>query len=103
MKEFDFDHVAICVSDIEKSVNFYAKNFNAETVYQDETWAMLQIGSGKLALTLPQQHPPHTAFSISDENMLPKDAEIKSHRDGSKYVYLDDPDGNTVEIIYFPS
>jgi catechol 2,3-dioxygenase-like lactoylglutathione lyase family enzyme len=92
------DHVAINVQNIAKSVEWYVDTFSAQVDYQDETWAMLKVGDSKLALTLKGHHPPHIAievgkFSDSDN--------IREHRDGSKYVYKSDPDGNIVELISY--
>ena len=92
------DHVAIQVSNLKESVKWYQENLNAKINYCDETWAMLEIGTLKLALTLPHQHPPHVAFEVENLNDFP-DGEIKYHRDGSAYLYVEDPTGNTIEYI----
>ena len=92
------DHAAINVEDIPKSIEWYVKSFSAEVMYADETWAMLQIGQFKLALTVKSQHPPHLAFRVES---LENETEIKEHRDGTKYVYKTDPDGNTIELIEY--
>ena len=54
-----------------------------------------------VALTLPKQHPPHVAFTLERWSDFPEGCEIKYHRDGSAYVYLQDHDGNTIEFIYW--
>ena len=92
----EFDHVAINVSNISNSIAWYSEELSAKVLYADDTWAMLEVGSTKLALTLEDQHPPHVAFRSSTplEN-------AKMHRDGSMYVYKPDPDGNIVEIITY--
>ena len=95
------DHVAINVKDIKKSVNWYMENMSAKVDYEDDTWAMLSIGNTKLALTIESQHPPHVAFCVEDIKDLGEGAEIKRHRDGSHYLYLEDPDGNVLEMIYW--
>jgi len=95
------DHVAINVGDIKKSVNWYVENMSAKVDYEDDTWAMLSIGNTKLALTIESQHPPHVAFCVEDIKDLGEGAEIKRHRDGSYYLYLEDPDGNILEMIYW--
>ena len=95
------DHIAINVKDIDRSVIWYCSNFGFDIEYIDETWAMLKRGDTKLALTIPSQHPPHIAFQISDESSFPN-GKIKEHRDGSKYLYQEDPDGNVIEWIYYP-
>lgn len=96
-----FDHVAICVSDIDKSIQWYMSNLDVDNIlYTDETWAMLQIGTTKLALTTKDQHPPHIAFTVEGFKSLD---ELKQHRDGSKYIYKSDPDGNIIELIKYKS
>jgi catechol 2,3-dioxygenase-like lactoylglutathione lyase family enzyme len=92
------DHVAINVKNIEKSVSWYKNNFPVEILYQDETWAMMAVGETKLALTIADQHPPHIAFCV--ENFDTNDI-VKEHRDGSKYVYKTDPDGNILELLSY--
>ena len=65
------DHIAITVKDIEKSIKWYTRKFNASVLYKDETWGMLEIGGTKIALTLKSQHPPHFAFSVDSVNDIP--------------------------------
>ena len=96
------DHVAIQVKNLVQSIEWYQENLNAKINYQDETWAMLEIGDLKLALTLPYQHPPHVAFEVQNLKDFPP-GEIKYHRDGSAYLYVEDPAGNIVEYICWKS
>ena len=63
---------------------------------------MLKIVSIKVALTLESQHPPHIGFRVSSLEDMPEGFEILSHRDGTSYVYQEDPDGNVFELIYYP-
>jgi catechol-2,3-dioxygenase len=100
--EMRFDHVALNVSDISRSVEWYAKVLHARVLYQDDTWALLEAGGAKIALTLQQQHPAHIAFDIGpdpDKEFLKK---AKRHRDGSVSQYVVDPDGNAIEWIHYP-
>ena len=102
----EFDHVAIVAKDIGASVTFYVERFGAAVLYQDKTWALLQLGGGKVALVTPEQHPPHVALRV-DEATLKTQAQqfkiaIESHRDGTCGVYLPDPGGNVVELIWYP-
>ena len=71
-----------------------------EVLYSDETWGLLQIGQTKLALTVPSQHPPHVAFTVKELSDIPGVASV--HRDGSISSYIEDPDGNSIEYIYWP-
>jgi catechol 2,3-dioxygenase-like lactoylglutathione lyase family enzyme len=101
-----FDHVALPSADIDQSVQWYTKQFGAKVLYQDETWAFLQVGGSKLALVTPTQHPPHVAFSVTPEQLDEASAAagipIDKHRDGSQGIYLKDPNGNAVELISYP-
>ena len=97
-----FDHVAICVSSIIPAIERYEENLGATVEYSDMTWAMLNIGGQKLALTLPDTHPPHVAFIVNSLNDFPDGCEIKMHRDGSYYTYQRDLFGNVIELIMYP-
>jgi len=92
------DHVAINVQNISRSADWYVDTFDAIIDYQDETWAMLRVGDSKIALTLKGHHPPHIAIEVVD---FSESDTIREHRDGSKYVYKSDPDGNIVELIRY--
>src|SRR3989337_2907890 len=101
-----FDHVAIPSNDISASVDWYCRRFGAEVLYQDATWAFLNLGGGKFALVSPQQHPPHVAVNVTEEELAKAAGEagvpIDSHRDGTKGIYIHDPFGNAVELICYP-
>ena len=98
MRKVIFDHVAISVSKIDQSIQWYTANLNADILYADDTWAMLQVGTTKLALTSKGQHPPHIAFVVENFEVIDN---LKQHRDGSKYIYKSDPDGNIIELIKY--
>ena len=101
-----FDHVAIPSNDIALGVEFYVSRFAATVLYQDKTWAFLEVGGTKVALVTPTQHPPHIALSVTAENLEQSAREagvaIDTHRDGTRGIYLADPFGNTVELIHYP-
>lgn len=96
------DHIAINVENIEKASEWYQKSLDARILYKDETWAMLDVGGTKIALTISKQHPPHFAFTLHSLDDFPPGEEIRYHRDGSAYLYIEDPDGNTIEYVYWP-
>src|SRR5438309_6795169 len=93
-----FDHVAIPANNIAESVEWYRAKFNASVLYQDQTWAFLQVGGTKVALVSRQQHPPHFALSLTEQaladiaksNGMPVD----THRDGTRGIYIYDSSGN---------
>ncbi len=96
------DHIAINVQNVRKAAKWYTENLGASIRYIDDTWASLSLGDTILALTLPKQHPPHIAVSVKRFSDFPEGHEIKYHRDGSAYLYIEDIDGNTIEYIYWP-
>ena len=89
-------HVAIQVENIARALKWYSENFNAEIVYLDDTWAMLRFANIYLALVIPGQHPPHIA--IEHEGAESYGTLIK-HRDGTESIYINDSEGNTLELM----
>ncbi len=88
-------HVAVTVSDLEKTLDWYTEKFRCRISYQDATWALVQFANVSLAFVQAEQHPPHFAI-VGDPAAygLPK-----QHRDGTRSVYIKDPSGNNVEIL----
>ena len=98
----NYHHTAVHTINIAESVAWYVENLNAEILSQDKDWAMLQIGDMKLALTLPEKHPPHIAFEVDSLEKFPCCSnEVKLHRDGSYYYYQEAPDGTVIEWLYW--
>lgn len=90
------DHIAISVTNLKETVDWYKENFRCEVDYQDDTWAFLRFGNIKMAFVIAEQHPPHIAFvSENAESFGP----LKTHRDGTRSIYIKDPSANTVEIM----
>lgn len=97
MKQLDrLHHVAVSVDDIGKAVDWYTSSFRCHVEYQDATWALLRFSNASLALVIPAQHPPHIAFSSPRAEEF---GMLKTHRDGTRSVYINDPAGNTVEVM----
>lgn len=104
---FELDHVAVVVQDVPAGVKYYQETFGATVLYADQTWAFLKLGQGKLALVRAEQHPPHVAMRV-DMATLEKAAanagkKIDTHRDGTAGIYVDDPSGNVIELIHYPT
>lgn len=93
------DHIAISVQDIQQAVDWYVERFRCRVRYQDTTWALLEFGNIKLAMVHQGQHPPHVGFFRPDAERF---GDLKLHRDGTRFVYLEDPFGNVVEILKQP-
>jgi catechol 2,3-dioxygenase-like lactoylglutathione lyase family enzyme len=90
------EHVAISVADIDSAVAWYTSNFRCTVAYRDATWALLDFANLQLALVIPEQHPPHIAFTSPHAERF---GTLKTHRDGTRSTYVEDPAGNSVEIM----
>jgi catechol 2,3-dioxygenase-like lactoylglutathione lyase family enzyme len=89
-------HVAISVKNIAEAVDWYRATFKCEISYQDDTWALLKFANLSMALVIPEQHPPHMGF-VTDK--AEEYGELKTHRDGTRSVYIADTSGNAVELM----
>jgi len=100
-----FDHIAINVENIDKSIKWYLGELGGDIKYQDESWGLISSGGVNIAFTLKSQHPPHICFEIdaSQKNRLELNGhKFKKHRDGSLSTYLKDVDNNYVEYLFWP-
>ncbi len=90
------DHIAITVNNINEAVAWYSNNFKCQITFQDDTWAYLEFANIRLALVVASQHPSHIGFAV--ENAA-KYGVLKTHRDGTRSVYIRDPAGNAIELL----
>jgi catechol 2,3-dioxygenase-like lactoylglutathione lyase family enzyme len=90
------DHIAIPVTDIATSVDWYRQHFHCDVKYQDATWALLAFANIHLALVIPEQHPAHIGFVTPEAE---KFGTLKTHRDGTRSCYVKDPSGNSIEML----
>jgi catechol 2,3-dioxygenase-like lactoylglutathione lyase family enzyme len=90
------DHLALQVADVATALAWYKNTFHCELLYQDDTWALLRFANIRLALVTEGQHPPHLAFKREDAEAF---GPLKTHRDGTRSAYIQDPYGNAVEIL----
>jgi len=89
-------HIAIQVTDLKSSIQWYKQEFDCKLVYEDATWAMIAFDNISLALVTPKQHPPHFAVELDNPE---KYGNLVSHRDGTASIYIKDPSGNSVEVL----
>lgn len=104
MSDLHFHHIAIEVPHIAEAVEWYKNTLpNVRVLYQDATWAFIEVGGVKIAFVLPSQHPSHIAWRVGDETLEQLaqrfGATIKTHRDGSRSFYLKAPGSFHIEII----
>lgn len=109
-------HVALRVTDMERAKAFYAA-LGLQLTWDAADWAYLQspvTGDG-VALLSPDYKAagPHFAFHL--DNRAAVDAvhdqlaaaghrvgPVHDHRDGTASFYLQDPEGNWLEVLYEP-
>ncbi|MFN8374423.1 MAG: VOC family protein [Anaerolineae bacterium] len=119
------DHIAITVTDMERSISWYQDVLGMERIYAD-VWgavpAMMMLGNSGIALFPTRGHAPesrpdssgiprmsHFAFRASRADFLAAqdalrqkgiDFEFQDHT-VSHSIYFDDPDGHELEITTY--
>ncbi len=109
-------HIAIRVQDIDRAKSFYI-NLGMKLVWDANDWCYLEAGSSQdgLALLGPDYKAagPHFAFHFLERRQVEdvhqqlykqgvEVGELHDHRDGTASFYLQDPEGNWLEMLYEP-
>ena len=109
-------HIALRVEDLGRAKSFYL-NLGMQLIWDDNDWCYLEAGQGKdgLALLGPSYKAagPHFAFHFEEKkeveniysdlkNSGVKVAPIHEHRDGTASFYMQDTEGNWLEMLYVP-
>ena len=109
-------HIALRVENLDRAKSFYL-NLGMQLIWDDKDWCYLEAGKGKdgLALLGPSYKAagPHVAFHFEEkkevENIYSdlkkfgvKVAPIHEHRDGTASFYMQDTEGNWLEMLYVP-
>jgi catechol 2,3-dioxygenase-like lactoylglutathione lyase family enzyme len=116
-------HVAVWVEDVARSLGFYRDVLGMELEWMpDPDNAYLTSGTDNLALHRREgseqvRKAPvldHIGFAVArpedvdewarhlEARQIPLVKEPKTHRDGARSLYLEDPDGILIQIIYHP-
>ena len=110
-------HIALRVENLDRAKSFYS-NLGMELIWDDKDWCYLEAGQGKdgLALLGPSYRAagPHFAFHFEEKkeveiiysdlkNSGVKVAPIHEHRDGTASFYMQDTEGNWLEMLYVPA
>lgn len=116
-------HIALHCKHLKECVHFYTELLGMKVIWQpDEDNYYLTSGYDNLALhrapadfsPAKHQHLDHLGFFLAEKDevdvwyqyLLANKADIravpKDHRDGTRSLYVADPDGNVVQIIYYP-
>ena len=102
-----FDHVAQQVPDIGEAVAWQLEAVpGSRVLHQDPSWALVESAGVKLAFVLPDQHPPHIAYRVDDDELdrlaARHGATIAVHRDATRSFYLEGPGSLQTEVISYP-
>ena len=97
------DHIAILVDDLGISEKWYLDALGGEITHRQANYVRLKIGNTNIALLDKNfdTSKPHIGIMCDSLNDLPTCGTKVSHRDGTTGVYLEDPDGNTIEFIHY--
>jgi len=90
------NHVACIVRNVSDAVQWYESHFRCELEFADATWALLRFANSSLALVTEGDHPAHIGFVTS---AAMEAGPLKTHRDGTRSVYVADPSGNAIELL----
>ena len=109
-------HIALRVENLDRAKSFYMK-LGMQLIWDDKDWCYLEAGQGKdgLALLGPSYKAagPHFAFHFDEKKEVEKIysdlkksgvkvAPIHEHRDGTASFYMQDTEGNWLEMLYVP-
>jgi catechol 2,3-dioxygenase-like lactoylglutathione lyase family enzyme len=116
-------HVALFVKNFDACKKFYIDLLGMQIIWQpDEDNIYLTSGSDNLALhrapsdfsPAAHQHLDHMGFFLREQEDVDQwhcyfqthkvtiTAAPKDHRDGTRSFYCADPDGNSIQMIYYP-
>ena len=110
-------HVAVRVQDMERAKAFY-QSLGLRLTWDAEDWAYMQSpGNGDgIALLSPTYTAagPHFAFHYTERSEVEavhdrleaaghRVGPVHDHRDGTASFYLQDPEGNWLELLYEPA
>ena len=120
MKTLGMRHIAINVRNAQASKDFYCKALKMTVEWEPDSKSVYLTSGGQDNLALHQADAPlhkpgalnHIGFFVSSldevdawyEHIKSCGAkivkEIKTHRDGARSFYFEDPDGTIIQLLY---
>lgn len=105
--ECRFDHVAQQVPDVAAAVEWYRATIpGSRVLYQDATWAFIEVAGTKLAFIRQGDHPDHVGWRVSEAELerlaAAHGAKVRTHRDRTRSIYLAAPGDRYIEFIAYP-
>ena len=102
-----FDHVAQQVPDVASAVHWHRQTIpECRVLYEDATWAMVEVAGARIAFIRQGDHPDHVGFRVEAaelERLATQYGEtIRPHRDGTRSFYLPAPGDRWIEFIAYP-
>ena len=110
-------HIALRVDNLDRAKSFYM-SLGMSLIWDDKDWSYLEAGKGKdgLALLGPGYTAagPHFAFHFENKEEVAiiqnnlrnsgiKVGPLHEHRDGTASFYMQDTEGNWLEMLYVPA
>ncbi len=117
MAKIRLGHVALRVHDMDRAKAFY-QSLGLRLTWDAADWAYLQspLNGDGVALLGPEYRAagPHFAFHFHDRSEVDRVhaqlvaaghrcGPVHDHRDGTASFYLQDPEGNWLELLYEPA
>lgn len=116
-------HVALNVKDVRRSVNFYCEVFGMQVEWEPDPDNVYLTSGGQDNLAIHRlaggqpdtvQTVHHVGFVVARPEDVDTLAErvrergiafvhpLKTHRDGARSFYIQDPDGLLIQVLYHP-
>jgi catechol 2,3-dioxygenase-like lactoylglutathione lyase family enzyme len=122
MKTLGLRHVALNVADPQKTKDFYINVLKMELEWEPDLDNVYLTSGGQDNLAIHKagpiadslQHLDHIGFALPEMSDVDEWyawvkthsvkilREIKTHRDGARSFYMEDPDGVVIQMIYHP-
>jgi len=125
MKTLGIRHIALNVADVQKTKEFYIRVMKMQCEWEPDPDNVYLTSDGQDNLAIHRQNSPindtsstgpldHIGFAVSSPDEVDEWSlwvktcgakilkELKTHRDGARSFYFEDPNGVVIQLIYHP-